>query len=252
MANPSFDQTLTSTAAPLRPETISPAQPLTEPSTVRSDTQQATERIERIETAQALKTQVEFALLDRLHLEEDSPYGWQSLDSHPQLDHTELDDMTLGWTEVAIEAGARHFFQTLDALWDQTNAETAARLSPLDRLRQCFGHRVPLDLLTTITDRAATLTGTIERNGQAAIAQLIHCVDGSIPGWSTDDWRTIARPYALAMRDQSPRSTVSEEVAWDELSKIERAKLSLEITLAALAELQRDDDGDRNDHGTHD
>lgn len=189
-----------------------------------------------------VKAQVEFALLDRLHLEEDSPYAWQSLEFHPQLDRElPIDDGDLGWTDAAIEAGATRFFQTLDRLWEQTNVDIAEETSPLARLHQRFGERVPADLLTTILDRAAALTGKVERSGQAAIAQLVSCVDGSIVGWSSDDWRTIARPYALAMRDQSARSTVSEDVAWDDLSKIERAKLSLEITLAALEELQRDD-----------
>ncbi len=190
----------------------------------------------------AVKAQVEFALLDRLHLEDDSPYAWQSLEFHPQLDRDlAIDDSDLGWTEEAIEAGATRFFQTLDGLWDKASVDTAEVTSPLARLRERFGDRVPADLLTTIIDRAAALTGKVERSGQAAIAQLISCVDGSIAGWSSDDWRTIARPYALAMRDQSARSAVSEDVAWDDLSKIERAKLSLEITLAALEELQLDD-----------
>jgi len=248
MANLSSDLILTPTAPtraePTRAETI---------------------RVEptRAETTRALETQVEFALLDRLHLEEDSPYTWQSLEIHPQLDRLRLDDAAIGWTEAAISAGAGRFFSTLDVLWEQTKVETTvetaietpiktavktviktvAIMSPIDRLYERFGHRVPTDLLTMIADRAAALTNTIECSGQAAIAQLIHCVDGSIPGWSADDWRTIARPYALAMRDQSARSAVSEEVAWDELSTIERAKLSLEVTLAALEELQRDYDG---------
>lgn len=193
-------------------------------------------------TDSAVKAQVEFALLDRLHLEDDSPYAWQSLEFHPQLDRDlTIDDGDLGWTEEAIEAGAARFFRTLDGLWEQTSVETADVTSPLARLRERFGDRVPADLLDSIIDRAAALTGKIERSGQAAIAQLISCVDGSITGWSSDDWRTIARPYALAMRDQSTRSAVSEDVAWDDLSKIERAKLSLEITLAALEELQKDE-----------
>jgi len=195
-----------------------------------------------IVNTEAVKAQVEFALLDRLHLEDDSPYAWQSLEANLQLDRVlDIEDGDLGWTEAAIEAGAARFFRTLDGLWEQTSAETVEIMSPLDRLRERFGDRVPTDLLATIIDRAAALTGQVERSGQAAIAQLISCVDGSIPGWSTDDWRTIARPYAFAMRDQSTRSAVSEDVAWDELSKIERAKLSLEVTLAALEELQRDD-----------
>ncbi|TAF50918.1 MAG: hypothetical protein EAZ61_11705 [Oscillatoriales cyanobacterium] len=193
-------------------------------------------------TTQAVQAQVEFALLDRLHLEDDSPYAWQPLESHPQLDRdASLTDTDLGWTDASIEAGAHRFFSTLDRLWNATSVEVAATPSPRERLWDRFGARVPAELLNTILDRATAITGQLERSGQAAIAQLVSCVDGSIPGWSSDDWRTIARPYALAMRDQSSRSTVSEEVAWDELSKIERAKLSLEITLAALEELQRDD-----------
>jgi hypothetical protein len=190
-------------------------------------------------STQAIQAQVEFALLDRLHLEDDSPYTWQSLESPPQLDRDfTLNDEDLGWAEASIEAGARRFFSTLDRLWDAQTVEAATMPSPLDRVRARFGERVPADLLDTILERAVGITGKLERSGQAAIAQLVSCVDGSIPGWSSDDWRTIARPYALAMRDQSTRSVVCEEVAWDDLSKIERAKLSLEITLAALEELQ--------------
>ena len=166
-----------------------------------------------------LKAQVEFSLLDRLHLEDDSPYAWQSLEVSPQL-NTELTDSELGWTDAAIEAGAKQFFSTLDGLWEQADAARAT--SPVDRLIAKFGQRVPSDLLATIAERASALAGRVETSGQAALTQLIDCVDGSIPGWSADDWRTIARPYALAMRDSSPRSTLSADVKWGELSKIER------------------------------
>lgn len=187
-----------------------------------------------------LQSQVEFALLDRLHLEEDSPYAWQSLDVHPQLDsELDLDDRELGWTDESVDAGAAQFFGTLDAMWDA--ADRARTVSPLDRLMEQFGQRVPADLLEKIVDRASEIAGNVERSGQAALTQLISCVDGSIPGWSADDWRTIARPYALAMRDSASPATISKEVAWDDLSTIERAKLSLEITLAALEELQMED-----------
>jgi len=191
-----------------------------------------------------LKSQVEFSLLDRLHLEDDSPYAWQSLETSPQLDGElggELpDDRALGWQEETVAAGAQQFFSTLDGLWERADRARAA--SPLDRLAARFGQRVPSDLLVTIADRANDLAGRVETRGQAALTQLIGCVDGSIPGWSTDDWRTIARPYALAMRDGSSQSTVSPEVAWDDLSKVERAKLSLEVTLAALEALQNEYD----------
>jgi len=225
------------------------------------------------------RSQVEFELLSRLTLEDEFPYPWHHAQPH-QFATTEttaeaLDeivetdfDAALGWNEASIAQGAAQFFQHLDHLWEQesatqaatqavtqtaqpttSQAEPIAAAKPVARtittltatLRAQFGDRIPQAVLETLSQRAYALTEQAQNLSARTLDRLIYCVDGLLPGWSSDDWQVMARPYAFSMRNgAAPATPCISETKWEELSATDRAKLSLEIALAALAELDQD------------
>ncbi len=141
--------------------------------------------------------------------------------------HTSLDD----WDPAEITNRSGAFFQQIDQLW--------AAASLQDTLAERFAARMPQNLLTAIVNRAQAVYASTTNLAE----QLVHCVQTVVPNLADEDLDVLARPLAYAMRNggshQAVETTLAKVrmLAWEELSEIEQARLSLAIARCALAEL---------------
>ncbi|MGG6240800.1 hypothetical protein ACQ4N7_19435 [Nodosilinea sp. AN01ver1] len=179
-------------------------------------------------------------------------YPWQPL--APEAEgylanlETEFDALADDDLSTAIAAG----WQTLaNQITAQMNAAQAtpqpavgrgqsAATSVLDQLRQ-FQERLPRELLQNLASSATTLA----RSGQPLIDQLVQCASDSLPSWNLDDLAVLARPLAYSLRDG--RGEIVElnlraipAAAWNSLSDLEQARLTLTIASVALKAAKTD------------
>jgi hypothetical protein len=87
--------------------------------------------------------------------------------------------------------------------------------------------------------RLATSATTLARSGQPLIDQLVTCVHDLLPTWDTADLAVLARPLAYSLRDG--RGEIVDlnlqaipTTAWDDLSELDQARLTLTIASVAL------------------
>ncbi|WP_448570250.1 hypothetical protein [Trichothermofontia sp.] len=199
---------------------------------------------------QDLRSAAEQDLLSALWQSDAQCYPW---DLTPDLasryfDPVEAEANLDAWEPTPAQS--QGFYRHLDHLWltvtaGATPAPTAASL--LSRLRDRFAGKIPPDLLTTIAQRAQqTLQDTLATGiapAQSRLDQLVYCVQALLPTWGEEDLQVLARPLAYAMRGVDQQSATDRlletvrPIAWEALSEIEQARLSLTIADYALKTL---------------
>lgn len=179
-------------------------------------------------------------------------YPWQPL--APEAEEylasleTEFDALANDDLSTAIAAGWQTLAAQITTQMDaaQTATQTAASrgqtvaTSVLEQLRQ-FQGRLPGELLQNLANSATTLV----RSGQPLIDQLVQCASNILPDWDIDDLSVLARPLAYSLRDG--RGEIVElnlraipANAWDSLSDLEQARLTLTIASVALKAAKTD------------
>jgi hypothetical protein len=138
--------------------------------------------------------------------------------------HFSLDD----WSDREIAQRSHSFLAKIQSCW-ASSPTPELELSPLAALIEKFGTRVPQQWLSQI---AANVDSLVD-NHLEPIEQLVQSVRDLLPNWETDDLLVMARPYAYAMRGNSPVDNFSA-VDWTELSELERAKLTIFIAQFAI------------------
>jgi hypothetical protein len=143
--------------------------------------------------------------------------------------------------EAELPSRANRFFAQLDQRWGTVSLEAT--------LAQRFASRVPQSLLAAIAQSAqAALSqaqGAVASSLSAAdqlAAQLVGCVEGVMPSLATEDLFVIARPLAYQMRngEQCVDAAIAQvpTTEWENLSDVQKARLSLAIARCAIDELQ--------------
>ncbi|PSR19811.1 hypothetical protein C8255_00095 [filamentous cyanobacterium CCP3] len=179
-------------------------------------------------------------------LQTEPAYPWQPL--APEAEdylaslETEFDALADDDLSTAIAAGWQTLANQITAQMNaaQTTPQPSVGLnqkaaaSVLDQLRQ-FQGRLPGELLQSLASSATTLA----RSGQPLIDQLVQCAGDILPGWNLDDLAVLARPLAYSLRDG--RGEIVElnlraipANAWDSLSDLEQARLTLTVASVAL------------------
>jgi hypothetical protein len=136
------------------------------------------------------------------------------------------------WSETEIADKSQSFFTQVQACWaDSPSPES--EFIPLEALTAKFGARVPQQWLSKI----ATGVSTIATSNLEPVDQLVQSVKDLLSNWATDDLLVMARPYAYSMRCDTgvnnPNNIV-RSLDWDELSELERAKLTILIAQYAI------------------
>lgn len=149
-----------------------------------------------------------------------------------------------GIDEAEITQRSQNFFGHLHQLWPSVSLEAT--------LIERFAARMPQNWLAAIAQKAQAVVN----DAQQAVAdvsntladQLLLCVRDVVPGLAEDDFYVLARPLVESMRDGSSVNVVAAQIAqvpqleWDQLSDLQRARLSLAIARYAINELQTTED----------
>ena len=180
--------------------------------------------------------QIELAMLHSV-LSEDASYLWNPSDPANSASLDKLEDAfaTGDLSEDIFKSQWSQVLQQAEGLWSSPSPALAVSLI------QQFESRMPARLITQLAAKAQE----VSNNGLALMDQLVDCVQDILTGWDPDDLQVMARPLALAMRDghgeildvalRSVRQT-----DWENLSDLERARLTLAIARYALDEIAQD------------
>jgi hypothetical protein len=136
------------------------------------------------------------------------------------------------WSEAELGQKSQSFFSQVQACW-KNSPSPEPELNHLETLTAKFGSRVPQQWLATI----ATNVSTLASSNLEPVEQLVQSVRELLSNWATDDLLVMARPYAYAMRCNpgvDEPDNIVRAVEWNELSEIERAKLTILIAQYAI------------------
>ncbi len=147
-----------------------------------------------------------------------------------------------GIDDAEISQRSQALFAQFDGLWAASTLETT--------LVQRFAAYMPRHALQAIAYKAQTLANSAEQAVVQAsttlVDQLVQCVREVVPGLADDDFCVLARPLAGAMRNSNgTNAALEEQIAqysnreWEQLSELQRAKLSLAIARVALEEARQ-------------
>ncbi len=160
-------------------------------------------------------------------------YPWNpvELEAEAFFAEAETDSIFAGLADAEMTERADAFFAQLNPIWATSSLQVS--------LSQRFAARVPVALIRAIAERASQAAAS----SLSLAEQLVQSAQDVLPllaGWTLEDLGVQARPYAFAMRDgsaQTPEAHV-RMTDWQELSDVEKAKLSLAVASYALAELK--------------
>ncbi len=134
--------------------------------------------------------------------------------------------------ESALAEGWQRFSAQMTSQWANASAPRVATI--IQRLKTQLQISLSDDLLHTL----ATAVATLEANRQTYLDRLVACAQAVLPTWDAGDLAVLARPLVYSLRDG--HSEILDlnlqsipQADWQNLSDIERARLSL--TLAAFA-----------------
>lgn len=188
---------------------------------------------------ESCKNRTEFDLLEAIALD-DTAYPWNPADSESEAYFARLEEEFAEsnfLTNTDIVNGSQKLFATLEENWSKFGVNKS--------LFQKFGSRIPQDLLIKLASSIREISESSRQTlgGLSLSDRLVYCVGEIIPRWAVEDLEVLARPMAYAMRDSQVdpvESTLANipPIDWQDLSEIERARLSLAIALFAMSETE--------------
>ena len=170
------------------------------------------------------RSHAELEIVQTLLASEETAYPWNPAEAEANAYFQRLEQQA-NWEEwcsqevVLAEAVA----QQVNQLWVQR------------ALSLRFATQVPQTLLVFIARKAEE----VYRANLSLADRLVKCVQDVLTEWGEDDLQILARPLAYAMRDSEGEAIdnilqATHSVAWDNLSEVEQARLSLAIARYAL------------------
>ena len=182
-------------------------------------------------------TRTEFDLLEAIALD-DTAYPWNPAESEAYFTRLEEEFAESDFlTNTDIVNGSQKLFATLEENWSKFGVHQS--------LFERFGNRMPEDLLTKLASSVREISDKASRTlgGLSLSDRLVYCVGEIMPQWALEDLEVLARPMAYAMRDSKVApvdSTLANipAIDWQDLSEIERARLSLAIALCGIWETE--------------
>jgi len=177
----------------------------------------------------------------QLLLGDDGFYPWSLTESELELYFSDLEQgfSWEGWSDDEVAARSESLFSQLDRLWPSSAANQTLEEGLQETLAQRFINRMPQTVLSAIAQHARQVF-----NAELSLAdQLVECVRELLPAWGEEDLQVLARPLAYAMRGTQKDEAIEQALAsvhpgeWEQLSDIDRARLSLVVARYALAKL---------------
>jgi hypothetical protein len=180
-------------------------------------------------------SQTEAELMDCLLATSTIDYPWNPADPETADYYTESDShFSLDeWSDAEIGQKSASFFNSIQSCWGPVSSES---VSPLAALTAKFGTRVPQQWLSQVAMNVSNLaTSNLE-----PIDRLVASVQDLLANWAVDDLLVLARPYAYAMRCDpgvDDPDNIVRPLDWEQLSELERAKLTILIAQSAIDSL---------------
>ncbi|HEY9702503.1 MAG TPA: hypothetical protein V6C58_08660 [Allocoleopsis sp.] len=177
------------------------------------------------------KDQVENELLELILTDYDDYYPWNPAEITSEGFFTAQEEI-LYLDDLEIKQRSQSFFAKLDKLWGDTENTLTTFL---------YSHftKVPQSLLEAIAHKAEH----IFMGNLPLMEKLVQCVSPVLPNWGEDDLMVLARPLAYNMRNKRAEQTTLANLSnadWEELSELERVRLTIAIARFALNELKKD------------
>jgi hypothetical protein len=170
--------------------------------------------------------------LEALLETEDPRYPWNPADPEAEAYFEALEKkfgLLEGVEADEIASQANLLFAQLHQCWDALNTQRkAGELS----FGQQFRGILPVTWLETICQKAEQV---IETN-LSPIDQLVACVQPLLSNWAQEDLQVFARPFAYVNVMRGSQDI--KQAPWDELSEIEKIRLSLQVAQEVLLQLQ--------------
>lgn len=182
---------------------------------------------------------LELELMHSVLEEQATTYPWNPYDPAAKAYLDQLEDSFADddLSEDVFNSQWHQVAQVAQQIWD------APAASLLTVLTQKFGSRMPANLL----EQLATNAQTAAQSGRALIDQLVATAQAVLEDWEADDLQVMARPLALAMRSGGQGEVLEttlhsiRETDWNQLTEVEKARLSLAIARYALGEIAAED-----------
>lgn len=147
-----------------------------------------------------------------------------------------------GWQETEIATRANSFFAQIDRRWSTTSLQIS--------LAQRFSARIPQELLAAIAAQAQKLVAESRKAVTESLSladQLVQCIQDVAINLGQEDLYVQAR-LLEPMRNGGLQTAVDNlltqipQAEWQQLSEIQKARLSLAIARCAIDELQSPSD----------
>jgi len=170
-------------------------------------------------------------------------YPWNPCDPESAGFYAESEQASFldGWQESEITNRANGFFAEIDRRWSTTSLQTS--------LAQRFVARIPQELLASIAAQAQRLVADSRRAVTESLSvadQLVQCIQDVAINLGQEDLYVQAR-LLEPMRNSGSQTAVDNllsqipQTEWQQLSEIQKARLSLAIAHCAIDELRSPD-----------
>ena len=157
--------------------------------------------------------------------QDETVYPWNPIDPESEAYFAELEQdfsITDCFSSEEIETQAETFFSRLHQHWETTES-TQVEAALLEQFSD-----VPLTWLETIAQKAKQ---TVKTN-LTELQQLVECIKPLFTNWAEEDLLGLAR-LAYAVQGNQVRFA-----PWEELTPLEKARLSITIAQYALTQLE--------------
>jgi hypothetical protein len=184
------------------------------------------------------EAECEAELMDSLLASPTISYPWNpedaaTADYYAESDsHFCLDD----WSESELTQRSQSFFTQLQQVWVDAPTSIDETISA-STLTAKFGTRVPQQWLEQIAAKVTSLAAS----NLEPVDRLVQSVSDLLSTWANEDLLVMARPYAYAMRCNpgvDEPDNIVRPLDWQELSEVERAKLTIAIAQYAIENIE--------------
>ena len=176
---------------------------------------------------------LEKQLLDYF-LKQEEPYPWnpEKVEAQDYFETIEESFSLAGWSTQEVEERTERLFSSLNNCW-----ATQLSFSFQEVLDRKFGSVVPSSWLEAIAQEAKKMVDT----NLSKMDRLVASMKPLLTNWTEEDLQVFARPLVYAMRsgqNNKADNVVSklENTSWDDVSPVEKARLSLAIAQYAFTQ----------------
>lgn len=182
---------------------------------------------------------LEKQLLDYF-LEQDKPYPWnpEEVEVEAYFEVIEDDFSLADWSAQEIEERTESLFSSFNSCWPPQSSFSFQKV-----LDAKFGSVVPSFWLEAIAQETKKMVDT----NLSKMDRLVSSMKPLLTNWTEEDLQVFARPLVYAMRSGQNNKADNvlsklENTSWEDVSPVEKARLSLVIAQYAFTQVDAQKD----------